>query len=596
MSPRSVVARQRSSQRIGRLVLGLGVAIAMLLTVAGGSGPAGAVIGSQAQRVPPGEEILEAGDHIHICHALGNGGFNDPYPSVSNVIAEHGHTSHLLDIIPPFFHRTHQGEVVHYPGKNWDATGQAIWMNGCSRPVPPSGHIEVFVTCVDVHGATYDATFGYKSSTAVTIAAGPNNEVQPDGPDRGQVTTFQSSYVLAAFTVTGVADNVDLTWTVTHGGTSSATASAAINLPCTELPPPDPDVPIGVFVTCVANHGATYDAVFGYDNKNVDAETIPIEVGEDNFFSPAPENRGQPATFAPGRNDEAVIVRDIPSSVDLTWRLNWTDIREATATPEFESKCEEAAGPPPTVTPPPTPPPPPSPQALPIGVFAVCVTNHGSHYDALFGYDNENFEVVSIPIGSHNAVSPGPPGRGQPEDFHPGFVDRAFTVTGVSKSDAVSWTVSFGGAVRVATATADFPHKCLTAPPDPVAGATVRKSATPASVTVGQRVSFTISVRNTGSAVLRPARVTDTLPASLLQIASARSTLGSCRVSTAGGLRRVQCRAPAFAPGQSLTIHITAQATAAGSASDRAAVAGIARAVASATVRISGPPAPAVTG
>lgn len=288
-------------------------------------------------------------------------------------------------------------------------------------------------------------------------------------------------------------------------------------------------------------------------------------------------------------------MRGISSSVDLTWRLKWTDIREAIATPDFESKCEEATGPPPTVTPP-TPPPPPSPQALPIGVFAVCVTNHGSHYDAMFGYDNENSEVVSVPIGSDNAVSPGPAGQGQPEDFHPGFVDRAFTVTGVSNSHAVTWTVSFGGAVRVATATATFPHKCLTAPPDPLANAALRNSAAPATLTVGQRVRFTISVRNTGSAVLRPARVTDTLPAGLLRIVSATSTLGSCRVTTAGGSRRVQCRVPKFAPGQSLRIHIIAQATAAGSASDHAAVGGIAHAVASATVRISGPPAPAVTG
>ncbi|HET6871178.1 MAG TPA: DUF11 domain-containing protein [Solirubrobacteraceae bacterium] len=592
---RSVDLHRRHSSMIGRLVCGL--AIAMLLTVGGGAGLAGAATGRQAQRVPPGEEILEAGDHIHICHALGNGGFNDPYPSVSNVAAEHGHTSHPLDIIPPFFHRTNQGVVVHYPGKNWDATGQAIWKNGCSRPAPPDSQIKVFVTCVDVHGSTYDATFGYKSSTDVSIPAGPDNEVQPGGPDRGQVTTFQSAEVLAAFTVTGIDDNVSLTWTVTHAGaTSTATARAAINLPCTESPPPDPDVPIGVFVTCVVNHGATYDAVFGYQNDNADAETIPIEVGENNFFSPGDENRGQPETFLPGVDNEAVVVRGISSSVALTWTLTWTDTRRAIATSDFESKCEEAAGPPPTVTPPPTPPPPPSPQALPIGVFAVCVTNHGSHYDAMFGYVNENSEVVSVPIGSDNAVSPGPAGQGQPEDFHPGFVDRVFTVTGVSNSHAVTWTVSFGGAVRVATATAAFPHKCLTAPPDPVANAAVRKSATPGTVIVGQRVRFTISVRNTGSAVLRPARVTDTLPASLLRIVSARSTLGSCRVRTAGGSRQVQCRAPAFAPGQSLAIHITAQATAAGSASDRAAVGGIAHAVASATVRISGPPPPAVTG
>jgi uncharacterized repeat protein (TIGR01451 family) len=587
----AVDSDRRNPRRIGRLLLG--IVTAVVLSAAGG-GLAVAATGSQAQRAPPGEEILGAGDHIHICHRLGNGSYNDPYPSVSNVVAPHGHTSHPLDIIPPFSHRTHQGAVVDYPGKNWTAEGQAIWEKGCSRPVPPSGHIEVFVTCVDVHGSTYDATFGYKSSTDVSIPAGPDNEVQPGGPDRGQVTTFQSAVVLGAFTVTGVADNVDLTWTVTHaGGTSSATATAALNTPCTEAPPTDPDVPIGVFVTCVVDHGATYDAVFGYESENVDTETIPV--GDGNFFSPGAKNRGQPETFAPGRNEEAAIVRGIPSSEHLTWTLVWTDIRTTTATPNFETKCEEGAGG--TPTPPPAPSPPPTaPQPLPLGVSVACVTNHGSHYDASFGYVNDNVDVVSVPIGSANAVSPGPAGQGQPDTFHPGFLRIAFTVHGVNSAHAVTWTVSFAGEKRVATATAAFPHKCLTAPPDPVANASVRKRATPRTVMVGERVRFTITVRNTGSAVLRPAGVTDTLPASLLRVVSATSTLGSCRVTTGGRSRVVHCSGRNLAPGQSATIHVTAVATAAGTATDNAGVVGLRHSVASATVRISGPPPPAVTG
>jgi uncharacterized repeat protein (TIGR01451 family) len=587
----AVESDRRHSRRIGRLLLG--IVTAVVLTAAG-AGLAVAATGSQAQRVPPDEEILEAGQHIHICHRLGNGSYNDPYPSVSDVAAEHGHTSHPLDIIPPFRHRTHQGMVVDYPGKNWTAEGQAIWENGCSRPVPPSGHIEVFVTCVDVHGSTYDAEFGYKSSTDVSIPAGPDNEVQPGGPDRGQVTTFQSAEVLSAFRVNGVSDNVDLTWTVTHAGrTSTATATSALHTPCTIGPLPSPDVPIGVFVTCVLDHGATYDAVFGYKSENAEAETIPI--GEGNFFSPGDQNRGQPETFAPGLNGEAAVVKGIPSSEHLTWTLVFSDIRSATATPNFETKCEEGAGG--TPTPPPTPPPPPtSPQPLPIGVFVACVTNHGSHYDASFGYVNDNVDVVSVPIGSANAVSPGPAAQGQPDSFNPGFLRIAFTVHGVSSSHAVTWTVSFAGEQRVATATASFRQKCLTALPDPVASASVRKSARPRTVIVGEQVRFTISVRSTGSAVLRPARVTDTLPAGLLRVVSATSTLGTCRVTTGGGSRVVHCRGRNLAPGQSSTIHVTAVATAAGSATDRAAVVGLHGRVASATVRISGPPPPAVTG
>jgi uncharacterized repeat protein (TIGR01451 family) len=582
----AVDSDRRHSRRIGRLLIGI---VSAVVLSGAGAGLALAATASHAQRVPPGEEVLGAGDHIHICHRLGNGSYNDPYPSVSNVIAPHGHTSHPLDIIPPFNH-------VHgrFPGLNWTDEGRAIWENGCSRPVPPPGHIEVFVTCVDVHGSTYDAEFGYKSSTAVTIPPGPDNAVRPGGPDRGQVTDFLSAEVLSAFTVRGVPDNVNLTWTVTHAGaTSTATATSALDTPCTIGPSPNPDVPIGVFVTCVLDHGATYDAVFGYESENAETETIPI--GDGNFFSPGDQNRGQPETFAPGVNEEAVIVKGIASSEHLTWTLVFTDIRSTTATSKFETKCEEGAGG--TPTPPPTPPPPPtSPQPLPIGVSVACVTNHGSHYDASFGYVNDNADVVSVPIGPANAVSPGPAGQGQPDIFNPGFLRIAFTVRGVSSSHAVTWTVNFAGEQRVATATASFPHKCLTAAPGPVANASVRKSARPRTVMVGERVRFTISVRNTGSAVLRRARVTDTLPASVLRVVSATSTLGSCRVTTAGGSHRVHCSGRNLAPGQSATIHVTAVATAAGTATDRAGVTGLRHSVASATVRISGPPPPAVTG
>jgi uncharacterized repeat protein (TIGR01451 family) len=351
-------------------------------------------------------------------------------------------------------------------------------------------------------------------------------------------------------------------------------------------------VPIGVFVTCVVNHGSTNDAVFGYESENADTETIPV--GEANGFSPAPVNRGQPDTCAPGRHEDAVIVRGVPSSEDLTWTLVWTDTRSITATANFEPACEEGAGG--TPSPPPEPSPPPAPPSLPIGVFATCVTNHGAHYDATFGYVNENADPVTLPAGPDNAVSPGPAGQGQPEIFHPGFLNGAFTVHGVSASHAVTWRVSFGGQTRVATATADFAHKCLTAPIEPVAAAAVKKTATPSRVTVGGRVRFTIVVRNTGSKVLRPAHVTDTMPAAQLQVLAATSTLGRCRITTAGGSRRVLCRSRALAPGQALTIRIAAGARASGSAADRAKVVGVAHAVASATVSISGPSPPPFTG
>jgi uncharacterized repeat protein (TIGR01451 family) len=148
----------------------------------------------------------------------------------------------------------------------------------------------------------------------------------------------------------------------------------------------------------------------------------------------------------------------------------------------------------------------------------------------------------------------------------------------------------------VARATATFSLKCIDDPVHPQARGTVRKTAVPGSVVVGQRVRFTILVHNSGSMVLQPAQVTDTLPAALLRVLSVTSTLGRCRVTTVGGSRRVRCSARELAPGQSFTIHVTARATAPGTARDHAAMAGVPHAAASAAVRIGPRAPPPVTG
>jgi hypothetical protein len=328
-------------------------------------------------------------------------------------------------------------------------TGQEIWENGCSRPPPPAGRIDVFVTCVDVHAdGSFDAEFGYNSSEAVTVPAAdstlaPPQAVQPP-------TMFGPDEHLSVFRVSGIPPGTTVTWSVMvpGGATSVTTAGADFGTSCTEPPDPQPDLPIGVFVRCVVNHGRTYTAVFGYNNPNPDPKTI--DVGTENFLSPGNADRGQPTVFATGVHARAFIVRRIPNSVDLTWTVTLTDEVAAIASAAFEPKCRSAPPPPPGPPGPPAPVPP-----LPIGVFASCVINHGSTFDAMFGYVNENAEQVNIPIGPDNSVSRGTP-NGQPEMFSPGFVDRVFTVIGVRASRAVRWTIRLGDETRVATVRAGF--------------------------------------------------------------------------------------------------------------------------------------------
>lgn len=535
-----------------------------------------AAIADAAPREPREPEVLPGTASVVLCHAAGNS-FTRVEANISSIVNNEGHGGHVNNVIPPFSYRLSPAEDArHYPGRNWDEEGQAIWANGCSRPRPPTGKIEVFA-CVDVHGAAFDAKFGYNGNAGpIEIPAGPSNGFSPAPVDRGQVTRFSDGYVLAAFTVKDIVEP-ELTWTVKHDGRSDSVTVSRSSVPCSippEPPPaPEPIVPIGVFVTCVTNHGSSFDAVLGYDSENRAPQTIPI--GSANHFSPAPGNRGQPTTFRPGHHEGAVEVTGIPNSVALRWTLALTDTRTATATADFEVKCEDPA---------------PSPKRF--GIFATCATRHGSTYDATFGYVNEKVHTLRFPIGPRNSISPGRADQGQPESFAPGFVDAAFAIRGIPVSRSVTWRVKLDDEVRVATASASLPD-CLTAPIDPVADAAIGKSVVPSRAVVGQRVTFTIALRNDGSEVLQPAEVRDVMRGDLLRVLSATATRGRCRANAEAGT--VRCRATTLAPGESLRIRITAKAVAAGTAHDRATIAGFSDSTprdntAAAAVRIASPP------
>jgi uncharacterized repeat protein (TIGR01451 family) len=296
--------------------------------------------------------------------------------------------------------------------------------------------------------------------------------------------------------------------------------------------------------------------------------------------------------FTPGRLQKAVIVTGIPSSVGLTWTLAFEGTRTVTATPRLASKCTGAelratptGGEPSeapiglTATPPgpePSDPPGPTPPVLPrpSGVFAACVVHHGKTYDATFGYFNANVGDVDIAVGSHNKVSPGAPGQGQPATFHPGFVNAAFTVHGISVSGPVTWSLAYRGEQRSATATPSLPA-CGSAAVHPVADLALTKSASPRSAVLGLPVRFTITVHNSGSEVVPHARVVDSLPGSQLAVVSVKTTLGSCRTATRPTSRQVSCRAPSLAPGQSFTVRIATRGIGAGSATDHASIIGL---------------------
>jgi hypothetical protein len=87
---------------------------------------------------------------------------------------------------------------------------------------------------------------------------------------------------------------------------------------------------------------------------------------------------------------------------------------------------------------------------------------------ALFGYYNRNLEeVVNVPVGSENRISPGAIDQGQPTRFFPGKSQGVFAVAVPAKTE-VTWTLTANGQTFAIPATLDPLY--LIAPQKTVAG------------------------------------------------------------------------------------------------------------------------------
>ena len=121
---------------------------------------------------------------------------------------------------------------------------------------------------------------------------------------------------------------------------------------------------------CVRFNPAGPDvAVWGYDNPN--DFPVDLTVGEDarNVFVPAPADRGQMVTFAPGRQHD---VLEVPFDGTLTWRLD-TAVTAGMGSEPCPAVLPEPSPPTPTPVPPaPTPAPPAPPTATDIAVTKIA--------------------------------------------------------------------------------------------------------------------------------------------------------------------------------------------------------------------------------
>jgi hypothetical protein len=73
--------------------------------------------------------------------------------------------------------------------------------------------------------------------------------------------------------------------------------------------------------------GSGYVTVWGYENDTGQTQSFPA--GAHNRFLPAPDDRGQPVTFASGRHDNVLLV-NWDGREALQWKIDNTTVRAAT--------------------------------------------------------------------------------------------------------------------------------------------------------------------------------------------------------------------------------------------------------------------------
>ena len=377
-------------------------------------------------------------------------------------------------------------------GATTTATATSGFATKCAGPLPPEPPVEtsqpigVFVACVTNHGSTYDAQFGYQNDNAgvVTIPVGSANHFAPAPADRGQTTTFQPGNIQHAFTVTGIP----------FGARGGVERDERVG----DARRRRHGVVSGEVLAAAAARRADRHLRLRHESRVDVRRHVRLrerqrrrrrrsgQLGE--LVKTAPINRGQPELFAPGKVTSAFTVRGVANAGTIAWALSFRGTTVLVVTRSYPVKCG-ASG-----------------RELAVVPVPLCIERSGSTYTAIFGYVNQNPDAVVVPVGVSNGVVPAPLDHGQPSVFRAGSVLNAFVSRNVPVGRAISWTVKSAGETNRATASASLGRNCAMAPQINLA---VVKSATPTSVLVGDRVTYTIVVRNRGALTAQAATVVD---------------------------------------------------------------------------------------
>ena len=182
---------------------------------------------------------------VQFCHATGSE--NNPYVFIDtsvNAFFNAGHDTHqnFEDIVPPFSYLK-QGEIIEFPGLNWDAAGQAFLENGClpasvlptvtftqftcladgSYALGVAGGLNPAVVTFTVNGTpdvlagTYPASVGGTTVTAEAVAPNTLDPAWVDPPTFQFMKPSASDCVTGGLAVTGASVGMSGTLAVAGG-------------------------------------------------------------------------------------------------------------------------------------------------------------------------------------------------------------------------------------------------------------------------------------------------------------------------------------------------------------------------------------------
>ncbi|UTX52264.1 DUF11 domain-containing protein [Leucobacter aridicollis] len=270
-----------------------------------------------------------------ICHATGaDGKWVTNEPAKSGDL--NGHVGHQdgRDIIPPFSYEE-DGQMVEFPGQNWDEAGQAVYNNGCKSPGTPDTEfltptVELAVEqCVAADGevpAVMTANLG-----ALTAGESYRVSVSMDG---GVPTLLPLVEATAATAVVEIPLSGEGEYVVTVSRVGAEEDEGVGSESVTVTPCPDPPAPeIRIVVDqCLAAGGTVPEQFEVFFDDTLAGENYSLQVSKDGI--------SWPVRTVLGTGDEGSVLIDTAGPGEYQVTLSYGET-SAQATVEVEP-CPEA--------------------------------------------------------------------------------------------------------------------------------------------------------------------------------------------------------------------------------------------------------------